>query len=44
MGDSGKQSQEMEELGDGYYRIEINKDNLVAAYESTHSAESGASE
>lgn len=39
-----KQNQEMEELGDGYYRIEINKDNLVAAYESTHGTESDASE
>lgn len=31
-----KQSQELEYIGDGYYRIEINKENLVAAYESTH--------
>ena len=44
MGESGKQNQEMEELDGGYYRIEINKDNLVAAYESTHGSESGASE
>lgn len=30
-----KQNQDLEEIGDGYYKIEINKQNLVSAYEST---------
>jgi len=30
-----KEGQEMKELGDGYYKIPINKGNLRKAYEST---------
>jgi hypothetical protein len=36
---SEKQGQDMEYLGNGYYKIEINKKNLVSAYESTKSGD-----
>lgn len=32
---SEKQNQELEKIDQGYYRLEINKKNLVSAYEST---------
>lgn len=35
MSEREKQNQEMVEIDDGCYRIEITKENLVAAYEST---------
>jgi hypothetical protein len=37
---SEKQGQDMEYLGDEYYKIEINKENLVSAYESTKCGDS----
>ena len=30
-----KQNQELEYIGNGYYKIDINKQNLVSAYKST---------
>lgn len=30
-----KQSQDIKSIGEGYYKIEINKQNLVSAYEAT---------
>lgn len=44
MSGSDEQKQEVEDLGDGYYRLDINKGDLVAAYESANAPRSADSE